>query len=227
MAVSIRTSYEVEQRSDEWHALRLGTVTASTVGRLLTPTLRVADNDTSRATLMTLAAERATGWSDWTPTTTDMLRGVLDEPLARDLYASTVRAPVTTAGFITYEDPGIRIGYSPDGLVGDDGIIEIKSRRPRTQMSTILAGTTPDDCMAQMQCGLLVTGRAWCDYVSYAGGMPLWVCRVYPEPRWHEAILAAAAAAEETVTTLVATYRDAVRGLPVAERIDHFAEIEV
>ena len=64
-------------------------------------------------------------------------------------------------------------------------------------------------------------GREWCDYVSFCGGMPLWVIRVLPDPRWFEAIVAATTALEETVQRMVADYNTAVAGLPTTERIDH------
>lgn len=219
--------YDVEQRSEEWYALRLGMVTGSMVKQLLTPTGRVASNEDSRRTHLALAAERATGRGEYSHQSRDMLRGILDEPYARDLYAEHY-APVTDCGFAIYETvEGIRLGYSPDGLVGDDGLIEIKSRNQRVQIADTLAGAIPDDCMAQVQCGLLVTGRAWCDYISYAGGMPMWVHRVEPDPNWHASILAATTAAEEAIAALLLAYSEATRGMPVARYIDHFADIEV
>lgn len=216
----------VEQRTGTWDDLRRGIATASAMGRLLTPTGRVAANEDSRAIALLLASERITGWTVPTYQSTDMLRGVLDEPLARELYAEHY-APVEECGFITYDLDGWRIGFSPDGMVGDDGLIEIKSRVPKVHLAHILADRMPDECMAQVQTGLLVSGREWCDYVSYCSGMPLWVKRIYPDPKWHESILAGVVLLEQAIASHIATYRDAVAGLVQTERVDHFAEIEV
>ena len=86
------------------------------------------------------------------------------------------------------DDWGFKIGYSPDGLVGKDGLIEIKSRRPKKHLQTIIAGTVPAENMAQIQAGLLVSGRDWCDYISYCGGMRPWIKRVEPDTRWSPSI---------------------------------------
>lgn len=210
--------YDVEQRSDEWFALRRGIVTASTVGQLITPsTLKVASNDKSRALIWTLAAERITGWSEETYQSADMLRGLLDEPVARAVYAAHY-TPVATCGFMVRDIDGRRLGYSPDGLVGDDGLIEVKSRKPREHVRLIVEDRVPAEHMAQVQAGLLVSGRAWCDYVSFAGGLPLWVKRVTPDPLWHIAIISALEAAEADIAQRIETYRAAVTGLPMTER---------
>ena len=217
----------IEQGTDEWHDLRRGIVTASTVGILITPrTIRPANNPTTRALTAQLVAERITGHTDPTYMTDDMWRGVEDEPRARHLYAETI-APVREVGFITRNDWGFTIGYSPDGLVGDDGLIEIKSRRPKKHLTTILTDEVPPENMAQIQAGLLVTGRDWCDYLSYSGGMPLWRIRVYPDARWQEAIVDAVAAFEDTAAQMIAAYEKAVEGLPTTERTPNYAEIEV
>lgn len=218
--MSLTTYDNLTQGTDEWLEARLGIVTASVVGQLVTPTLKVANNDTSRGLTTLLAAERITGWSEPVHVNADMMRGTLDEPIARAKYAEAY-APVTETGFMVRDDWGYRIGYSPDGLVGEDGLIEIKSRRPKKHLRTILSGTVPPENMAQIQCGLLVSGRAWCDYVSYCGGMPLWTHRVYPDPRWHAVVVNAAAAFEEAVDQMVSDYHRAVTGLPETERIDH------
>ena len=208
------------QGTDAWHDQRRGIVTASAVGKLITSrTIKPASNDESRGLTALLAAERITGWTEPTFMTGDMMRGVEDEPRARDMYAEHY-APVRESGFMVRDDWGFRIGYSPDGLVGDDGLIEIKSRRAKGQLQTILANEVPAYNFAQLQCGLLVSGRDWIDYVSYAGGMPLFVKRVLPDPRWFEAIVAAVAAFEDAVAQMQADYGDATAGWPVAERID-------
>jgi len=75
--------------------------------------------------------------------------------------------------------------------------------------------------MAQCQCALLVSGRAWLDYVSFAGGLPLYTKRVYPNPAWHDAILNAVATFEQNVADIIARYKAAVIGLPMTERTDH------
>lgn len=208
------------QGSQEWFDQRRGIVTASAVGKLVTPkTIQPADNPESRGMAMLLAAERITGWTDPTFTSDDMWRGIEDEPRARAKYAEHY-APVAEAGFMVEDRWGFRIGYSPDGLVGDDGLIEIKSRRSKVQLATILADQVPAENMAQLQCGLLVSGRKWIDYVSYCGGMPLYVTRVYPIEAWHEAILNAVSAFEEVVANMVRTYNASVEGLHMTERID-------
>ena len=206
------------QGTDEWHAQRRGLVTASVVGQLVTAkTLKPASNETSRGLTALLVAERITGHTDPTYLSDDMLRGIEDEPRAREKY-SEHHAPVRETGFMVRDDWGFKIGYSPDGLVSDDGLIEVKSRRQKVHLATILADEVPAENMAQLQCGLLVSGRDWIDYVSYCGGMPLYVKRVLPDPRWAEAIVAAVEQFEKTSEQMVSDYLERVDGLPTTER---------
>lgn len=197
----------------------------SAVAAELPPVLTVADNDTSRGLTNTLVAERITGRVVQVHANQAMQRGTLDEPYARELYAEH-HAPVAEVGFIVRDFGKYRLGYSPDGLVGDDGLIEIKSRDPKKHLATILADEVPAENMAQCQAGLFVTGRKWIDYVSYAGGMPLWPKRVYPDERWQDAITDALITFEANAADITARYEAAVTGLPQTEYIDHFAELE-
>lgn len=217
---------DVEQGSDTWHDLRRGMLTASVVGRLITPSLKVADNDTSRGTIALLVAERITGHTEPTFTTDDMFRGVLSEPLARDKYSEHY-APVREYGYLVRQFDGFELGFSPDGTVGDEGLIEVKAPRPKTHLRTILEDRVPPQYMPQVQCGLLVSGRQWCDFLSYSGGLPMWTKRVEADPAWFDAILAAAEAFERTAVEMVARYRQAIVGLPTTERIDTDLELVI
>lgn len=217
--MSLRILPDLIQGSDEWHDQRRGMVTASVVDQLLTTkTIQPANNDHSRSLVAILVAERITGWTDPTYLGDDMLRGWEDEPRAVEVYGEHY-APVTTVGFLVRDDWGFRIGYSPDGLVDDDGLVEVKSRRPKKHLQTILDDEVPADCMGQIQCGLLVSGRKWCDYLSYCGGMPLWVKRVTPDERWFYAITNAVQQFENTAAAMVEKYQAAVKGLPTTERL--------
>jgi putative phage-type endonuclease len=208
---------KVEQGSEQWHDLRRGIVTASVVGKLLTPTLKVADNDTSRALTATLVAERLTGWTEDTPMTSDMWRGVDSEPIARDIYSGHYSQAEET-GFLRLDEDGWTLGFSPDGLVGTDGLLEIKAPRAKTHLRTILADEVPAYYMPQLMAGLLVSGRDWIDFCSYVGGMPLYTKRVYPDPEWFEAIRAACVQFEKKATALMADYYDRVKNLPATDR---------
>lgn len=173
-----------------------------------------------------IVAERITGHTDPMFVSDDMERGWEDEPRARDAYCEH-HAPVTEMGFMT-RDPGYgwTLGYSPDGLVGDHGLIEVKSRRPKKHLETILADRVPAENMAQIQAGLLVSGRQWCDYVSYSGGMPLWVRRVFPDPDWFEAIAVAVDLFEQAAQEMESAYAAAVVGLPMTKYVP-FGEVEL
>lgn len=184
-----------------------------------------ARNETSRSLTRLLVAERITGHTDPMFVSDDMERGWEDEPRARDAYAKH-RAPVTEMGFMALETPMWTLGFSPDGLVGDDGVIEIKSRRPKKHLQTILADRVPTECMAQIQAGLLVSGRQWCDYVSYSGGMPLWVRRVFPDAAWQDAIAAAVEQFERVATEMESAYLAATAGLPMTKYVP-FGEVEL
>jgi putative phage-type endonuclease len=208
--------FEIEQGADEWHALRRGVVTASAISKLLTATYKPAANDTSRALLYQLLAERITGESDQSFYNDDMARGHLLEPYARDLYAEHF-APVTECGFVTLTTSRGILGYSPDGLVGDEGLIEIKCPRPKTHLRSLLTGEVPSEYYPQVQAGLAVTGRRWCDYISYAPGLPLFVKRCQPAPAVIATIFAAHEAAEDQLAALMADYQIAATNYPATE----------
>lgn len=187
-------------------------------------TLEVADNDTSRGIINTLAAERITGHVEYVHPTFDMMRGTEDEPFARDVYREHYGA-VDEIGFMVREENGRRLGYSPDGLVGDDGLIEIKSRKPKEQIATVLADRAPSYNLAQMHAGMYVSDRRWCDYISFSAGMPLYKTRIFRDPKWDAVIEAAVAAFEINVTNIVDNFNGATAHLPMTERRAKLEEI--
>lgn len=195
---------EVEQGSLDWLQMRCGLLTASEMKLILTPTLKVANNDKTRAHAYELAAQRINRYVEPHYIGDDMLRGHEDEVRARLAYDEAF-GTVTECGFITSDKWGFTIGYSPDGLVGDDGLIECKSRRQRFQVQTFLDGT-PDEHVLQLQTGLLVTERDWIDYVSYSGGMPMAVIRERPDQLMQDAIVAAASSFEQRVADIIGEY---------------------
>lgn len=213
---------EVIQGSEEWLALRCGLLTASEMKLIVTPSLKPAANDKQRAHLFEMVSQRISKFVEPTYIGDDMLRGQDDEIEARQRYADAY-APVTECGFVTNDQWGFTLGCSPDGLVGDDGLIEIKSRRQKFQVATICARQMPDDYVMQVQTSLLVTGRAWCDFISYSGGLPMVTLRVFPDERIQAAIIEAASAFEEAAAQYIATYRanleaDDLRWLPTERR---------
>lgn len=221
--MSITIHPDMIQGSDEWLAARCGMLTASEMKLIITPaTLKPAKNDKASAHLYELLAQRITKYVEPHYISEDMLRGQMDEIDARALYAQHY-APVTECGFITNSRWGFTLGYSPDGLVGDDGLIECKSRRQKFQAETIITCTMPDDYLIQVQTAFLVTGRAWCDFVSYCGGMPMAVLRVYPDEKVMAAIIDAATDFEERLIQKLDAYHYALNGsgfIPTERRIE-------
>lgn len=214
------------QGSEEWLEARRGIVTASVVGKLLTTTGRVAQNDYSRAITSQLVAERIAGYVDPTYQSNDMLRGVNEEPRARLLYSERY-AEARESGFMLRIEDEWTLGYSPDGLVGDEGLIEIKAPRAKKHVDTVLSGEVPPEHMPQIQAGLLVSGRDWLDFISFLGGQPMWVKRVHPDPKWFDAITEAVKRFEAAAAEMTAAYLAAVEGFPATERIDYFQDVIV
>lgn len=211
------------QGTEAWLAARCGLLTASEMKLIITPTLKVASNDKERAHVWELAAQRITNYVEPSYIGDDMLRGMEDEVEARALYHEHY-APVTQMGFITNDRWGFTIGSSPDGLVGDDGLIECKSRRQKYQIETLASLAMPDDYWIQVQTLLLVTERQWCDFISYSGGLPMVTLRVLPDEKVQAAIVDAATAFEERVVLRIADYRDTLassaRLIPTERRIE-------
>lgn len=214
IANPITYHHNIMQGDDGWIAMRRGIITASEMKLIITPSLKTANNDKEKAHLYELAAQRITGYVESFYISDDMMRGMDDEVDARVLYNEHY-APVQEVGFITNDSLGFVIGYSPDGLVGDDGLIECKSRRQKYQIKTMLEcienNTIPDEYMIQIQTGLWVTKRKWCDFISYSGGLEMVTIRVYPDEEMQAAIVAAATEFESRIQAAVEKYRT-IRG---------------
>lgn len=152
--------HHVEQGTDEWLALRIGLITASRVSAVLS-------KGKSRVDYMyQLIAERAVGGPTSRYSNAAMQWGVATEPQARDNYEFGYDQSVVQVGFVTNpKHPGV--GVSPDGLVGNDGLIEIKCPNTETHMLYRHEGRVPPAYRAQIQCQLWITERQWCDFVSF------------------------------------------------------------
>ena len=215
--------HDLIQGSDEWLAARMGILTASEMKLILTPTLKIANNEKTRAHVYELLAQRISEYVEPTYIGDDMIRGHEDEVWARMEYAKQC-APVEDMGFITNSKWGFKIGYSPDGLVGADGLIECKSRRQKFQVQTHCEGEVPPEYMMQLQTGLLVSERQWVDFISYSGGLPMFILRVFPDPTIQAAIIEAAIEFEATIAAKRAEYDWAInkpgaRAFPTERRV--------
>lgn len=177
------------QGSPEWHAIRLGRVTASRVHDVIAKTK--SGYTAGRANYEAeLIAERLTGMPADRFVNDAMRWGTETEAQARAAYSFLQDVDVAEVGFVPH--PTIEMaGASPDGLVGDDGLLEIKCPNTATHLATLFGATIPVKYASQMQWQLACTGRQWCDWVSFDPRMPerhqLFVQRV---PR-DDAIIAA------------------------------------
>lgn len=201
------------QGSEEWVAARVGLLTASEMKHIITPaTLKAANNDKSWSHLYELLAQRITNYVEPHYIGDDMLRGMTDEAEAKEIYADQY-GDIQDVGFITNNKWGFTIGFSPDGLVGDDGLIECKSRRQKFQIQTIIDGEMPSDYLIQVQTGLLVSERKWCDFISYSAGLPMMTKRVYPDVKVQAAILDATTIFYDKLNKMLGTYNGLLESL--------------
>jgi putative phage-type endonuclease len=161
---------EIIQGSDEWKALRLGKVTASRVANMVARTK--SGYGASRANYAAqLIAERLTGVVAEGFTNAAMQHGTDTEPEARNAYEFYHGVSVREVAFVPH--PTIPdAGCSPDGLVGDDGMVEIKVPNTSTHLDTLLGQATPACYIDQIQFQMACTGREWCDFVSYDPRLP-------------------------------------------------------
>lgn len=194
--------YTVQQCSAEWHNLRGVIPTASGFDRLITPAKwEPTKGETRRNYMLELLANRIFGLSpEDQVSTAAMSHGTEWEPIARAAYEFERGVEIQDGGFFTDDDG--RYGASPDGLIGDDGLIELKNPQvPRVHLSALVDQTAyakraanwtemavsgaevtgfVRDHWVQVQGQLFVTGRQWCDIVSNFRSLPMVVVRIYP-----------------------------------------------
>jgi len=166
--------FTCEQNSPEWLRARMGIPTASEFKKVISVNKDARDKVTRRAYMPKLAGEIITGEPSESYSNSHMERGHVMEAEARDLYCFVHDAPLTRVGFVR-RGP---CGCSPDSLIGDDGVLEIKTAFPHILIGYILADRFPAEHVAQCQGALFVTQRKWLDIAVYWPKMPLFVKRI-------------------------------------------------
>lgn len=194
-----------EQGTQEWMRRRLGKLTASRMADVLATT-KSGPSASRKNYLAQLVAERMTGVPADTFSNSAMQWGTENEPLARAEYELLYDVMVDQVDFV--EHPTLEMcGASPDGLIGSDGLIEIKAPNTATHIEYLLAGVPPHRYKPQMALQLICTGRQWCDFVSYDPRMPeshrLFVTRYTPDSEYLETVTAAAKAFLDEVEATV------------------------
>jgi putative phage-type endonuclease len=198
----------ITQGSDEWFQTRLGKATASRIKDVIAKTK--SGPAATRANYLTeLVIERITGVKEEGFTNGFMAWGTDQEPEARRRYESEKGILVQEIGFVDH--PTIPMsGASPDGLVGSEGILEIKCPSTKTHIETLLADKIPPQYVAQVQWQMACTQRAWCDFVSFDPRMPesaqFFCVRVNADPDYiktlEEEVVKFLSEVEETINQL-------------------------
>jgi putative phage-type endonuclease len=173
----------MEQRSPEWFAIRLGKLTASKMRDAISFKKDKTETADRAKYRMQLVCERLTGSPTPSFSNRAMEWGIEQEQAARVAYEVKTGEFVTEVGFVDHPVI-VGLGASPDGLVGDDGAVEIKCPESLTHLTWMTEGKVPDDHKAQMATQLACTGRKWCDFVSYdprfPAGLDLFIVRYEP-----------------------------------------------
>ena len=160
-----------EQRTPEWFAERLGKITASRIADVAGKTKSGSYGAARKNYMAELLCQRLTGQQEEKFTSAAMQHGTDTEPTARAMYMLETGADVTETGFIHH--PSIDMsGASPDGLVGEDGLIEIKCPNTATHLEFLQSRKPKHEYLLQMQWQMACTGRQWCDFVSYDDRLP-------------------------------------------------------
>jgi putative phage-type endonuclease len=173
-----------EQGSEEWLNIRRGVATASNFSKIVTSKGEISKQLADYA--FQLASESFTDLQDESYKSSDMQRGNDLEPEARNAYQQETLSLVKEVGFMMND----YYGYSPDGLVGNDGLVEFKCPNQKTHTKYLYKGVLPTEYKAQVQGGLLVSERKWCDFVSFhpnfIDSKKLFIIRVFRDEEFIE-----------------------------------------
>lgn len=169
--------HRCEQYSDEWFALRRGVPTASAFEKIITPKTGKLAAAHEGYICELIGDLGRLDYPGERPATPAMRNGTLTEPEARRFYEME-QGDVEQVGFCLTDDG--RFACSPDGLVGDDGILELKCPEPKTHVGYLLANELPPEYVPQVHGQLIVTGRKWCDFLSYCPGFKPLMVRIEP-----------------------------------------------
>lgn len=195
---------EYEQRSPEWYAVRLGIPTASNFARMITPGGKKSAQ--IEKYINELVGERLTGKTKSIPQTNAMAHGTFMEPFARDYYEFSQDVEVVEVGLCLHDI--IDAGASPDGLVGDDGLLEIKCPfEADIHVEYLRAQALPDKYKPQVMGQLWITGREWCDFLSYHDEMKSMLVRVYRDEKYIDALEQIVNEAVQEISNLTEKYR--------------------
>lgn len=177
--------FDCEQGTPEWFDARARTVTASEFATVMAKGRGGGESVTRRKYLLTLAGEILTGEiADKWEGNRHTERGHLLEPEARDAYALISGVEPIKVGFLRRG----QVGASPDSLIGTDGLLEIKTKLPHLQLECLEADRLPPEHVAQVQGQLWVSGRDWCDFVSYWPGLPIFIKRAHRDEAYIAAL---------------------------------------
>ncbi len=203
--------YDLEQRSDEWRLIRRGRFTGTDAGLLLTEGTKRADRlgVGVETALYLKCAELVSDYQPQEFEKYELRIGREREPEAVERYEDLIfPESVTPCGFVEYGD---YFGFSPDGLVGRDGYIEIKCPQAPEYFRYLMTGEINRDYVAQMQWGMWISRRKWCDHIVYNpdfGGHPVDVTRIHRDEKLMELFSRKAAAIETAMTELLFQYEN-------------------
>lgn len=214
--------FECEQNSPEWYAARLGIPTASMYKTVLASGKSGGESLTRTAYMHKLAGEIVTGESMENYTNANMERGKIMEDEAREYYGFLNDVPLKRVGFIRNGETGC----SPDSLIGDRGMLEIKTAQPNILIGAMMRGKFPAEHVAQCQGGLMCAEREWIDIVLYWPKMPLFTMRAQRDEPYILGLSQALAEFNGQLAEIVAKVRGwGLPKLPKAHR--HWSELSL